>query len=59
MLLTPAAFSRLCRARDLLAEVREESLSIRDVAREAHMSPFHFIRQFEGVFGLTPHQFRI
>jgi len=24
-----------------------------------HISPFHFIRQFEALFGLTPHQFRI
>src|SRR5262249_52451710 len=23
------------------------------------VSPFHFIRQFEAVFGVTPHQFRI
>ena len=23
------------------------------------ISPFHFIRQFEAVFGTTPHQFRI
>jgi len=23
------------------------------------MSPFHFIRQFEALFGLTPHQFRV
>ncbi len=23
------------------------------------MSPFHFIRQFEALFGVTPHQFRI
>jgi len=23
------------------------------------MSPFHFIRRFESVFGTTPHQFRI
>src|SRR5437868_594365 len=53
------AFGRLCRARDLLAEVREERLSIQDIAREARISPFHFIRQFEALFGLTPHQFRI
>jgi AraC-like DNA-binding protein len=59
MLLGPDAFRGLCRARDLLAEIREHSLSIRDVAREAHMSPFHFIRQFEALFGITPHQFRI
>ena len=29
------------------------------VAREAAISPFHFIRQFEAVFGVTPHQYRI
>jgi AraC-like DNA-binding protein len=34
-------------------------VSIREVARAASMSPFHFIRQFEAVFGATPHQFRI
>ena len=59
MLLRPDVLSRLCRARDLLREVREEGASIRDVAREAGMSHFHFIRRFEAVFGLTPHQFRI
>jgi len=42
-----------------MAEIREDSLSIRDVAREAHMSPFHFIRQFEALFGVNPHQFRM
>jgi AraC-like DNA-binding protein len=51
-------FRRLCRARDLLLEVSEASLSINDLAREVHISPFHLIRQFEAVFGETPHQFR-
>jgi AraC-like DNA-binding protein len=59
MLLRHDAFSRLCRARGLLGEVREHPLSIKDIAREIRMSPFHFIRQFEALFGLTPHQFRI
>ena len=59
MLLRPDAFSRLCRARDLLVEIREHPLSIKDVAREVRISPFHFIRQFEALFGLTPHQFRM
>src|SRR3984893_8295091 len=59
MLLKHHVFGRLCRGRDLLGEVREHPLSIKDVAREVRMSPFHFIRQFEAVFGLTPHQFRI
>jgi len=59
MMLGEDAFRRLCRARELLAEMPEERLSIKEVAREARISPFHFIRQFEALFGLTPHQFRI
>jgi AraC-like DNA-binding protein len=59
MLLRPEGFRRLCRARDLLREQRDPSPSIADLAREVRMSPFHFIRQFEAVFGVTPHQFRI
>jgi AraC-like DNA-binding protein len=59
MLLRHEGFRRLCEARDLLRELREPSLSIADVAREVQISPFHFIRQFEATFGVTPHQFRI
>jgi AraC-like DNA-binding protein len=43
----------------MLREVTDRQLSIGDVAREARISPFHFIRQFEAVFGYTPHQYRI
>jgi AraC-like DNA-binding protein len=43
----------------MLREIQEPHLSIRTIAREANISPFHFIRQFEALFGLTPHQFRI
>jgi AraC-like DNA-binding protein len=46
-------------ARDMLVEITDEPLSIRDIAREAEISPFHFIRQFEALFGATPHQYRI
>ena len=59
MLLRHDAFNRLCRARDMLREVSELPVSIEEVAREVRISPFHFIRQFEAVFGSTPHQFRI
>jgi AraC-like DNA-binding protein len=59
MLLRHDGFRRLCQARDLLRELREPSPSIADLARELQISPFHFIRQFEAVFGVTPHQFRI
>src|SRR5262245_50445531 len=59
MVLGHDAFRRLCLARELLADLPEERLSIKEVAREAGISPFHFIRQFEALFGMTPHQFRI
>ncbi len=58
MLLRHEGFRRLCRARDLLRDL-DASPSIVALARELHVSPFHFIRQFEAVFGTTPHQFRI
>jgi AraC-like DNA-binding protein len=59
MLIERDSFMRLCRARDLLREVPEEPRSIEDIARVVAISPFHFIRQFDALFGLTPHQFRI
>jgi AraC-like DNA-binding protein len=59
MLLRHEGFRRLCRARDLLREVQDPSPTIDELARAVQISPFHFIRQFEAVFGVTPHQFRI
>ena len=53
------ALVRLCRARDMLREIHDPRLSIREVAREAALSPYHFIRVFKAVFGETPHQVRI
>ena len=35
----------------------EEPLSLSDLAREAAMSPYHFLRTFRAVVGMTPHQF--
>jgi AraC-like DNA-binding protein len=59
MLLTRPVLRKLCRARDLLVEVQEASPSVEAIARNVAISPFHFIRQFEAVFGATPHQFRM
>jgi len=47
---------RLCDARDLLRQIDDVNLSVRHVAREAGMSPYHFIRLFKAVFGETPKQ---
>ena len=50
---------RLCRAREMLREIHGPELPLRQVAREAALSPYHFIRVFKAVFGETPHQVRI
>jgi len=34
-----------------------EPVRLEDVAREAHLSPFHFLRVFRAVHGVTPHQY--
>jgi len=59
MLVTHSTFRNLCRARQLLSESTGDSQTIKKIAREIAISPFHFIRQFEAIFGVTPHQFRI
>ena len=58
MLLSSCTFRNLCRARELLAESPEDYVSVKSIAREVAISPYHFIRRFESVFGVTPHQFR-
>lgn len=58
MLIRGVTFRRLCRARDLLHET-SGPISIADLATQVGMSQFHFIRQFEAMFGSTPHQLRI
>lgn len=50
---------RLAAARRRLAMITDESVSIADVARNAHLSVDHFIRRFAAIFGNTPHQFRM
>jgi len=59
MLLRHEGFRRLCRARERLAALDAPQLGIVELAREAGLSPAHFIRQFEALFGATPGQFRI
>ena len=59
MLLRHEGFRRLCLARERLQACDDPAPSVEAIAREAGLSPFHFIRQFEAVFGVTPHQYRI
>jgi AraC-like DNA-binding protein len=56
-LVDDVTFRRLCRARDLLAASLRERITLERAAREARLSPFHFLRCFARVFGETPHEF--
>jgi AraC-like DNA-binding protein len=59
VLLSEDAFKRLCWARELLCAEPERALSVREAAVRVEISQFHFIRQFEAVFGMTPRQLQI
>ena len=56
---TNASIARLARARELLRDACDAPLTVADAAREAALSPYHFIRTFKAVFGETPRQVRI
>src|SRR5215472_11346037 len=53
------SFRRLCEARELLESRLDRELTVVEAARVAGLSPYHFIRKFEALFGQTPHQLRI
>lgn len=42
----------------MLREVPVEAVGVADITNALELSPFHFIRQFEAVFGRTPHPYR-
>jgi len=48
---------RLLRARDTIHARYAQALRIDDLAREAALSPFHFLRLFRSAFGETPHRY--
>jgi AraC-like DNA-binding protein len=37
----------------------QRDIALEDAAREAGVSPFHFLRLFSGVLGVTPHQYLV
>lgn len=47
----------LLRAKDLADRRYADALSVADMARAAHLSPAHFSRQFQRVFGESPHRY--
>ena len=47
------------RLKQLILDAPENVFSIEDMARRISISPYHMIRKFKAVCGLTPHQFQI
>ena len=50
--------ARVQQGRQAMDEMLTENLPLKNIARLAHLSPFHFHRAFCAVFGETPHAYR-
>ncbi len=50
-------YRRLYRARDFIHASLNTALTVSDIAAVAHLSPYHFLRSFRQLFGLTPHHY--
>jgi AraC family transcriptional regulator len=53
----PSAVARITRAVRIIEESSESELTVRRLARQAGLSPYHFLRCFEQLTGVTPHQY--
>jgi AraC-like DNA-binding protein len=53
----PAAEARVTRAVRLIDRDPSATLGLEDLAQQARLSPWHFLRTFERLTGLTPHQY--
>jgi AraC-like DNA-binding protein len=51
------AEARIIPAIQMIDRHADEDLALRRLARSADLSPYHFLRTFERVTGLTPHQY--
>jgi AraC family transcriptional regulator len=52
-------YRRLCASRMYIDESFLDRINIEDMAREACLSMYHFIRMFRRLFGVTPYQYLI
>jgi AraC family transcriptional regulator len=55
--LPPNAEARVARAVRAIDRYPSAALTLGDLARQAGLSPFHYLRTFERVTGITPHQY--
>jgi AraC family transcriptional regulator len=52
-----AALARVTRVVRMIEHEPDEELTLTALARAARLSPFHFLRSFEDLTGVTPHQY--
>jgi AraC-like DNA-binding protein len=57
--ISPAAVARVTRTVRMIEAQPAAELTLVRLAREARLSPFHYLRTFECVTGTTPHQYRL
>lgn len=53
----PSAIARVTRSVRAIERKLSESAGLGSLAREAGLSPYHFLRTFERLTGITPHQY--
>lgn len=54
---SPMATARVTRAVRRIERDPDDGLSLSELAREARLSPYHFLRTFQRLTGVTPHQY--
>jgi AraC-like DNA-binding protein len=55
----PGERSELIELKDSILDQPENLYLIEEMSRDTNISPFHLIRKFKKMYGLTPHQFQI
>src|SRR4030095_601649 len=50
-------YKRIIRAKEFIDDCYSDSINIERIAREAYISPYHFIRVFRKIYNKTPHQY--
>ena len=53
----PSVTARVTRAVRMIEKQYQSELTVRRLAREAGLSPYHFLRTFEQLTDMTPHQY--